>query len=146
VRWLDGTTKAAQKGRDGCEIARGFRFIARRREETRKVRRFAADSDHRIGEEGEGGVRPEEEERKVKAVADRRARHARETREQRARGWASRPCLGSAQWSGCGRGEEKIGRMGRRSRPGSWAAVREAAQAEIIPFLFLFLSFFKSIF
>jgi hypothetical protein len=56
-QWRVETTRAAPKGWDRGGIVRGSRFIARKHEETRKERRFAADSIHRIGEEREKAVR-----------------------------------------------------------------------------------------
>jgi hypothetical protein len=65
VRWLDETTKTAQKGWVGCGIAQGFRFYsleARGNKEITKMR-GGFDSPNRRRKR-EGGAEPEEEERK----------------------------------------------------------------------------------
>jgi hypothetical protein len=72
--------------------ARGSVFIARWRKETKGRKDWRSI---RIGEEREGGVRPEEEERKVEGDADRRARFVSDSVKQRVRvGRQAAPGLG----------------------------------------------------
>jgi hypothetical protein len=66
--------------------ARGFVFIARWRKGAKERKDWRSI---RIGEEREGGVRPEEEERKVEGDADRRVPHVGDSEEEtRSRGEA----------------------------------------------------------
>jgi hypothetical protein len=99
--------------------ARGFVFIARWRKGAKERKDW---SSIRIGEEREGGVRPEEEERKVEGDADRRAPHVGDSERENgaAAGCETRPReLGrqAAGWARPMRERTREEEAGRANRP-----------------------------